>query len=121
LAPRRTQPEGTPRDLSTEKAHAALSTQLEGLQLLRGRNYREANPAEHEWFQLTEKLVARSFGSGSMNYENFSQARSAGFHSVARFGSGIPHARNQNNYEARLKAYEAALRSCLAELQLDYA
>lgn len=119
MAQRRTQPEGTPRDLSAEKAHAALSTQLQRLQPLKGRNYQEANAAEDEWFQLTEKLVARSFGSGSMNYENFSSASSAGFYSVARFGGGIPHARNQRNYEARLTAYEAALRSCLEELTLD--
>lgn len=119
MAQRRTQPPVTQPDLSPERARAVLSTQLEKLQELKGRSYHAVKAAEDEWFQLTEKLVIRSFGSGSTNYRNFGRARSAGLSSIALYGGGIPGPRIQSNYEARLTAYEAALRSCLAELQLD--
>jgi hypothetical protein len=116
--PRRKQPIETLRDLSSEKAYAVLKVQLEKLQLLKGRKYDEANAAENEWFQLTEKLVLRSFGSVSTNYGNFRRGRSAGVHFAVMNGV-VDHARYQRNFESRQQAYEAALRSCIAELELD--
>jgi hypothetical protein len=116
--PRKQQPAETLPDLSPEKAYAVLNVQLEKLQLLKDRNYEEANAAENEWFQLTEKLVLRSFGSGSTNYSNFRRGRSAGVHFAVMNGV-VDHARYQRNFESRQHAYEAALRSCIAELELD--
>jgi len=118
LPTRRTQPAGTLPDLPPEKAYGVLNAQLEKLQLLKGRNYQDAEAAENEWSQLTAKLVLRSFGSESMNYSNFRRGGSAGEHFAVLAGV-VPHARYQRNFEARQKAYEASLRSCIAELELD--
>lgn len=119
LPARRSQPAEIPPDLPPEKAHSVLSTQLKRMEDLKGRNYQEAKAAEEEWFQLTEKLIIRSFGSASTNYRNFSFAVSAGEHYMVPYDAGIPHAQNQRNFEARLQAYEAALKSCLSELEVD--
>jgi hypothetical protein len=105
--------------LTPERAYPALSTQLKKLQDLKGRNYEEAHEAEEEWFQFTGKLIMRSFGGSSPNYSNFRSARSAGEHFMVPYGAGIPHAQNQRNFEARLRACEAVLKSCLSELELD--
>lgn len=118
--PRRpSQPSGTPRDLSPEKAHAALSAQLDELQKLKGRNYQEAKPDEQQWEQFTGKLMIRAFGSDSANVSNFSSARSAGKHRIIPYGGSVDHGQNQRNYEARLQAYEATLKSSLSELAID--
>jgi hypothetical protein len=105
--------------LPPEKAYSVLKAQLTKLQDLKGRNYQEADAAEEEWFQLTEKLVIRSFGDASANHRNFRSTRSAGEHYMVPYDAGIPHALNQRNFEARQQAYEAALRSCISELQID--
>jgi hypothetical protein len=78
--------------------------------------------AETEWFQLTEKLVLRSFGSASSNYRHFCRARSAGQYFIRpAFGDygGEDHTLNQNNFEARTAAYENVLKSSIAELTID--
>ena len=116
---RRLQPAETAADLSPEKAYSVLKAQLEKLQNLKGRNYQEADSTEDEWFNLTAKLVLRSFGSASTNYSNFRSGRSAGEHRVVPYGAGVPHGLNQRNFEARQQAYQAALRSCISELELD--
>jgi hypothetical protein len=118
--PRRpSQPSVTQPDLSPERAYAALSRQLDALQKLKKRDYREADAEETEWENFTEKLIIRAFGSDSANLNHFFHARSAGTHRIAPFGGGVPHAQNQRNFEARIQAYEAMLGSCLAELKLD--
>jgi hypothetical protein len=121
MPPRRTQPGETPPDLSTQKAHAVLSAQLTKLQELKGKQYPEVKPAEDEWYDLTSKLVARSFGSASQNLSSFRRGRSAGDHSISLDwgGAGIDHGKNQRNFNARLTGYESALRSSIAELELD--
>jgi hypothetical protein len=119
LPQRRIQSTETPADLPPEKAYTVLRAQLAKLQELKDRNYQEANAAENEWFNLTAKLVLRSFGSGSPNYSAFRAGRSAGEHQMARYGSGTPHAQNQRNFGARLQAFEGILRSCISELELD--
>jgi hypothetical protein len=125
MAPRRTQPQETPPDLPTEKAYAFLSAQLEKLQPLKSQNYQEAEAAEEEWFQLTHRLILRSFGSGSSYCRDFGYGKSAGEHfirpaySFGGYDSGADHRLNQSNFHARLTAYENVLRSSLAELKLD--
>src|SRR5262249_8071727 len=73
---------------------------------------------EDEWENLTEKLTIRAFGSDSANVHNFYHARSAGVQ-VATFGRGVDHGRRQANFVARIRAYEAFLKSCLSELEID--
>jgi hypothetical protein len=119
LASKRTQQSETRPDFLPEKAYSILKTQLAKLPALKGRNYEDAKSAEDEWFQLTEKFVLRSFGSESRNYSNFRRGRSAGEHFARGYGDPVPHARYQRNFEARQQAYEVALRSCIAELELD--
>ena len=119
MPPKRTQTIETPPDLSPERAYSFLKTQLEKLQHLKGRNYQEAEAEEKEWSQLTQKLVLRSFGSASTNYGNFQGALFAGEHYIQLYGGGVPHARYQKNFEARQREFEAVLRSCIAELELD--
>lgn len=119
---KRSQPQQPAADFSPEKAYAVLKVQLEKLQTWKGRNYEQACAEEEEWYHLTEKLVMRSFGGGSQNHVNFKHGRSAGEHRmVLDFGGyqGPNHRLNQSNYEARLQAYEGALKSSLAELKLD--
>ena len=50
---------------------------------------------------------------------NFYRARSAGKHRIAPWGGGVNHRLLQDNFHARIQAYEAFLRSCLSELKLD--
>ena len=119
---RRAQPPEAAPNFPPEKAHAALTEQLSKLQALKGQNYEAAKPRESEWYQLTEKLFMRAFGEGSPNVRNFRYASSAGEHyMVTDFGGyrGPNHKLNQSNYEARLQAYESALKSSLDELKLD--
>jgi len=119
MSARKVQPAGTPPDLPPEKAYSLLKKQLEGLQSLKGHDYQAAEAAEDEWYNLTEKLVMRSFGSESPNHRNFRSGRSAGEHSMVPYDAGVPHGLYQRNFEARLQAYEAALRSCISELEID--
>jgi len=105
--------------LPPEKAYSVLKTQLARLQDLKGRNYQEAKAAENEWFQLTESFVLRSFGSESTNYINFRSALSAGQHYGEWKDDDVPKAHYQRTFEARQLAYEAALRSSIAELEVD--
>jgi len=119
LTPKRTQPAETAPDLSTERAYSVLKGQLEKLQELKGRNYKEVGAAEDEWYNLTAKLVMRSFGSGSPNYKSFRMASSAGSYVMQGWGEGEDYARNQDNFQTRLQSYEAVLKSSVAELELD--
>ena len=109
-------------DLPPEKAHYLLSAQMEKLQAFKGQSYQQAQAAEEEWYHFTAKLVMRSFGSDSPNYKNFTYARSAGEHRMVvdfhGYG-GVDHGLNQRNFLARLQAYQTALRSTLAELEID--
>jgi hypothetical protein len=117
VPPRRSQPAETSPDLPPEKAYSVLKAQLAKLQELKGRDYRTAGAAEDELVQLTAKLVMLSFGSGSPNYTAFRMAGSAGSYFM-QMGDYVDHAQDQRNFEARLQAYESALKSCISELEL---
>jgi hypothetical protein len=121
VPPKRTQPQGTPPDFSPEKAYSVLSAQLGKLQAFKGQGYQEADAAEDEWYYLTEKLVIRVFGSGSPNHTNFRRGRSAGQYIRPAYGEhpGADQRLNERNLLERLQAYEKALKSSLAELELD--
>lgn len=110
---------GKPADLPPERAHPLLRQQLAKLQELKGHNYAEVEATEEEWRQYTETIVLRAFGSESTQYRNFRWAEDAGEHYMVPFGEGVPHQLYQSNYEARMTAYETALRSCISALELD--
>jgi hypothetical protein len=118
LPTKRNQPADTPPDLPPQKAYEVLKAQLAKVQELKGHDYRTADGVENELFQLTAKLVMRSFGSGSPNYAAFRRGGSAGSY-VMEMGGYVDHGRNQRNFEARLQAYESSLKSCVSELELD--
>lgn len=80
-------------DLSPEKAHPLLSKQLEALEAIKGRDYREAGSDEKQWFQFTEKLMLRSFGSASTNLMHFRHCLSEGHQQILPYGAGEPTAR----------------------------
>lgn len=102
-------------DLPSERAYSALTIQLQKLQELKRKDCRTAAATEKEWFQLTEKLMIRSFGSLSTNCRNFKEAGTVG----AWFRGGPNYVLDQKYFEDRLNAYEAALRSTIDELRLD--
>jgi len=118
MTPRKSQPPAIPASLEPERAYSAIKKQLDALQNLEGRNYAQAEPNEQEWMQFTQSIIERAFGNPSTNLTNFYHARSAGEHFLVPFGSGIPHAANQRNFEARISAFRAFLKGCLAELEL---
>lgn len=107
---RSAQAAGQPADLPAERAYSLLRQQLAKLQELKGHDYVEVAAAEEEWRQFTETIVLRAFGSKSSNYTNFRVAQDAGEHFMVPYDAGIPHQLNQRNYEARMTAYETALR-----------
>src|SRR5665213_3066829 len=115
---RRSQPPTIPPSLEPERACSAIKKQLDTLQTLEGRNYAEANVDEQQWMQFTQSIIERAFGNPSTNLNNFYHARSAGEHFMVPYGAGIPHAANQHNFEARISAFRAFLKSSLAELGL---
>ena len=100
---------------------SVLSTQIEKLKALKGRKYEEAKADEREWYQLTERLIARSFGIKHPNLSNFQY----GWYAVQkvplilRSGFSTVSYTEQSNFEARLQAFEGVLKNCLEELHLD--
>lgn len=103
--------------LSPDRALLAMKKQLRGLQDLGGHDYREAHAREEEWEHLTQSIIERTFGNPSSNMNKFYDARAAGTHFVVPYGGGMPHDQKQANFAARIQAYEALLRSCVAELE----
>ena len=106
-------PTPKPPDWPPEKTHAALKTQLTALQHFRGQNYRTVNNEEAGWRNLTENILTHGFGEGSNNLSQFSTAGWAGQHRI-----GMSEGEIQHNFIQRLEAYDAMLKSTLAELEL---
>lgn len=123
LPPRRSQPPEIGPDLPPKKAYAALAAQLEALKRFEGSRHADVEAAEDEWYILTEKLILRSFGSGSTNLSHFRSCKYVGPEQVmvADFwGGGEAQDLSQPRLEARLQCYEGVLRSCIAELKIDF-
>jgi hypothetical protein len=113
--PRRpTTPPPKPPDFSPEKTYMALKKQLSAVDHLRGRHFREAHDYEMEWENLTHSILIHGFGEDSENVGRFNMARWAGAHSAG----GMSEGRLQNNFDKRVAAYTALLKSVLAELEL---
>jgi hypothetical protein len=101
-------------DFPPEKTHTALRKQLGALDRLRGRNHREAENDEREWKNLTLNILIHGFGEGSENVSQFHSAKWAGQHRIGGMSEGWL----QQNFQKRIDAFTALLKSSLAELEL---
>jgi predicted nucleotide-binding protein len=114
MARRASQPPPVPPDWPPEKTHAALKKQLADLEQFRGKNYRQVENAEQGWRNLTENILTHGFGKNSNNVSQFHHAKWAGEHYMGGMSEGLI----QNNFNKRLEALDAMLKSSLAELEL---
>jgi hypothetical protein len=93
----------------------ALTEQLDTLQKLKNRQYaEEAEEEETQWEHLTQGITGAAFGDPSPDLENFYMARSTGGFVLG--GTSPQH--RQTNFEARVKEYDALLRSLISVRRL---
>jgi len=114
MSPRSKTPPPNPPDWTPEKTYAALKKQLAELDHFRGRHYREVENEEQGWRNLTENILTHGFGEGSNNVSQFHHAKWAGEHYMGGMGEGLI----QSNFNKRVAALDAMLRSSLTELEL---
>lgn len=122
MTAKRAQPQETPPDLPPQKAYAALKEQMARLQALKGQRHDAAENDEAQFYQFTQKILIRAFGSTSQNFKYFLRANSAGTSQMVASIDGHYYdtsAQDQQNFEARIAAYETVLRSSLDELKMD--
>ena len=101
-----------------ERALVALRRQLENLRKLNNREYQEAETDEIEWKNFTQNIVEGAFGNPSTPMQQFYAAREAGSHHMTDTREQQLRL-NQDNFESRIKAYEALLRSLIETLKLQ--
>lgn len=106
--------------LPPEKSLSLLSQQLTELEKLKGRSYSEAKDDEDQWQHLTTQIIWQAFDHTSSNHIRFQTAANAGDHTMR---SDFPGAyrgqpRDQPNFEARIKAFEALLKTIIKELEM---
>lgn len=104
-------------DLQPDRALPLFRSRLAGLDQLKGKTYDAAHKDEQEWRHVTEKLIERTFGNPSSTLSKWHMARAAGEHYMSR--GGMPPLQLQKNFNARLQASEALLKSIITELQID--
>ncbi len=102
-----------PADWPPDKTHAALKKQLAALDTFRGRRYREVEHVEQGWKNLTLNILWHGFGQNSNNVDQFHQAKLAG-----RNHANMSEGEIQQNFEKRIEAFSAMLKSSLDELEL---
>jgi len=107
-------PPPKPPDWPPQRTYEALKKQLADLGQLRGKNYREVENQEQGWTNLTENIFTHGFGEKSNNVSQFHHARWAGEHYMGGMSEGLI----QNNFEKRVEALDATIKSSLAELEL---
>lgn len=105
-----------PADWSPKQTYAALQKQLEALDNFRGRLYKGVEHDEKGWMNLTRNILVHGFGDQGNNVHQFDDAAWAGSHVTSSRTNFMVH--NQNNFEARLGAFTAMLKSTLSELEL---
>jgi hypothetical protein len=115
MARRPAAPPPKPADWQPDKTHAALEKQRAALDGFRDRNYREVEHEEQGWMFLTLNVLTHGFGEKSNNVDQFHQAKWAGDHNVFMDEGQI-----QRNFSKRIEAFDAMLRSSLAELKLMF-
>jgi hypothetical protein len=101
--------------MAPERALRELASQLDALQNFKNRDYNEAHADEKEWDQLTFGIIEAAFGNPSTALQNFRSARFAGQHHTG-YTSREDH---QSNFQARVRAYEATLRSQINLLRMQ--
>lgn len=101
--------------MAPERAAKELTRQLDALQKLKNRNYEEADADETEWEHLTRGIIEAAFGEPSTALTSFYGASAAGEHYIG----GMSPQLHQHNFELRLKAYEALLRSQITLLRMQ--
>ena len=113
--PRRpTPPPPKPPDFPPEKTYGALRKQLAALDGFRGRNHNEVENDEREWKNLTLNILIHGFGEASENVSQFHSAKSVGTWYISGMSEGLI----QDNFEKRIAAFTAMLKSSLSELEL---
>lgn len=110
---RRSTPPPNPADWSPKKTYGALKNQLASLESLRGRNFREAEHDYTGWKNLTLNIFTHGFGEGSNNVGQFHGAKWTGQHYF-----NMSDRQMQVNYDQRIEAFAATLKSSLSELEL---
>ena len=115
---RKTSPRPTAPTLAPEKGYSELKKQLDLIQSLKGKDYREAESTEHQMRDFVERLLEMTFGKPSTALDSFRRARTAGSYRFLMPDEPTPHGQNQNNFMERLTAMESSLRAALSELEL---
>jgi hypothetical protein len=108
-------PEPKQPDWPPEKTLRVLRQQLEALQLIRGKKFREVENEENEWVQFTGNAIIHGFGENSQNERNFSMACHAGEYSMM----GTSEGQLQKNFELRVERFQATLASSIKELEVS--
>jgi hypothetical protein len=101
--------------MEPERALRVLTQQLESLEKLRNRNYQDAHQDETEWQHVTQGIIEAAFGDPSTALHGFHGARWAGEH----YAGGMDPRLHQSNFEARIQAFEALLRSQISLIRLQ--
>ena len=89
--------------------------QLETLQKLKALRYDEADAEETEWTHLTQSIIEAAFGDPSSSLNRFFAATHVGSH----FIGGMSPQLLQQNFETRIREFEALLRSLIGMLRLQ--
>ena len=115
MSPQRpTPPPPKPPDFPPEKTYGALKKQLAALDKFRGKTYYEVENEEREWKNLTLNILHHGFGEDSENVSQFHHAKWAGQHHMGGMSPGLI----RQNFQKRIEAFAAVLKSSLAELEL---
>lgn len=103
-----------PPDWPLEKTQAALRKQLDTLNQLHGKDHRLAESNERAWVNLTLNVITHGFGEGSNNVQQFRNATIVG----QVWAPSMSRGQIQRNFDRRMEALGAVVRSCLDELDL---
>lgn len=101
--------------LPPDRALRALSQQLQRLENLKTRDYREADSEKTEWEHLTQTVIAQAFGDPSSELSRFYMARNSGYYNVM----GVSPQQEQQNYQTQVREFESLLRALTDALRLQ--
>jgi hypothetical protein len=115
LAARRSIPAVISPEWPPDRSLRAVQKQLQELSELKALHFNEGQPKEQAWKQVTESVLRRGFRSDSPIPMNFLRAGSAGQYNIMGVSAGTM----QNNFHARISAYEIALNTAVADLKMS--
>ena len=70
--------------ITPERAVQVLTEQLQAIEKLRGREYKEAEEDEALWERITEASIEAAFGQSTEETRKFVYAKTAGSYSLAQ-------------------------------------